>query len=128
MGLKSAWIFSIASTRKRSTSSLALVRAIRSLDRYVTPMMVKKTGTVRMMNDVRMLGLRRKFRKMVINQPSEPAVSAAFQGDELWYPTDLSASMKQSVERRAPQMPAGRLLKSVASRHDPGLVEGSADD
>src|SRR4249919_709992 len=60
-------MLSSASMRKRSTSSRALVRAMLSFEKYVTAMMVKKTGTVRKKNAVRMLGLsRRLFLKMYL--------------------------------------------------------------
>ncbi|MNY80149.1 hypothetical protein D3C86_2210650 [compost metagenome] len=68
---------------------------MRSFDRYVTAMMVKKTGTVRRTNDVRMLGLSRKLLlKRIMDQPSWSAMSAAIQGDDECYPIELSASMQ----------------------------------
>src|SRR5260370_24133070 len=62
----------MASVRKRSTSSLAFVRAMLSFERYVTAMIVKKTGTVRKMNDARMLGLSRRLflKRNLMGQPS----------------------------------------------------------
>src|SRR5882672_1692359 len=130
MGLKSSWMLSIASLRKRSTSCWALARAMRSFERYVMAMMVKKTGTVRTMNDVGMLGLSRKFRKMFMDQPSWNPMSATFQGDRRSYPIKLSPSMQRSamLHRRAPHVPIRRLLEGMAGGQDRGFVEGAADN
>src|SRR5687767_9517059 len=93
-------------------------------------MMVKKTGTVRTTNDVRMLGLSRILRKMFMDQPSWSAMSATFQGDNQSYPIELSPSMQRSprLGQRAPRMPVGGLLEGVAGGQNSPFIEAAADD
>src|SRR5215207_11525862 len=93
-------------------------------------MMVKKTGTVRTTNDVRMLGLSRILRKMFMNQPSWSAMSATSQGDNRSYPIELSSSMQRShgLRQRAPHMPVGGLLEGMAGGQDSRFIEAAADD
>jgi hypothetical protein len=45
--------------------------------------MVKKTGTVRTTNDVRMLGLSRILRKMFMDQPSWARCQSLFRGQPI---------------------------------------------
>src|SRR5882757_3553003 len=105
-------MLSSASMRKRSTNSRALVRAMLSFEKYVTAMMVKKTGTVRKKNAVRMLGLsRRLFLKMFL------------MGEPSW---GTAESIAQTLQWRPFQVPIGGLLIDVTGGENALLVEGAA--
>jgi hypothetical protein len=68
IGLSKFCVLVVASKRKRSIKSLALVRVIESLVVYVNHSMAVKIGTTRMTNSNTMLGRRRMFEYFVIVQ------------------------------------------------------------